>query len=60
MHLFDEIRSVCSNLREDKKVNQGKINSLINKFKIEWIRIMAYSGLYNKMHKTYSLNNISF
>ena len=60
MQLFDEIRNVCTNIREEKKVSYSKINSITQKFKDEWIRIMAYSGLYNKMHKTYSLNNIEF
>ena len=60
MQLFDEIRRLCTNIREEKKVSYSKINSITQKFKDEWIRIMAYSGLYNKMHKTYSLNNIEF
>ena len=60
MQLFDEIRKLCTNIREEKKVSYSKINSITQKFKDEWIRIMAYSGLYNKMHKTYSLNNIEF
>lgn len=60
MLLFDEIKHLCVDITNGNKVSNSKINSLINKFKNEWIRIMAYSGLYNRMNKTYSLNNITF
>lgn len=58
--IFNELKSMCSDIRENKKISENKKNILINKFKNEWIRIMGFSGLYNKLHYTYSLNNIQF
>lgn len=54
------IKNICNKIRNNEKINDGLINGTINKFKNEWINIMAHSNLYNKLNFTYSLNNIKF
>ena len=60
MLLEDEIKQVCKQISNNESVKESKKNSLINKFKRDWIRIMALSQLYNKFSNTYSLNKIEF
>jgi S-DNA-T family DNA segregation ATPase FtsK/SpoIIIE len=60
MLLEDEIRQVCKQISNNEPVKESKKNSLINKFKRDWIKIMALSQLYNKFYNTYSLNKIEF
>lgn len=55
MLLYQEVQGMCSNLNNLKKSTK---RNTISRFKKEWIKIMALSGLYNKKMETYSINNI--
>lgn len=59
MLLSDEIKQICKSDMNDKKII-NKQQSIINKFKRDWIKIMSYIGFYNKRYETYSLNRIKF
>lgn len=58
--LYDDVKDVCEDIRLGKKISHFKLDMVRGRFEREWIRIMAYSDLYNKMKFTYSLNNIEF
>lgn len=60
MEMSQGIVKICKKIRSKEKVSESFINTMTNKFKDEWINIMAHSDLYNKLHCTYSLNNIKF
>jgi len=60
MLLEDEIKQVCKQIAKNETVKEYKKGTLINKFKRDWIRIMALSKLYNSFSNTYSLNKIEF
>jgi S-DNA-T family DNA segregation ATPase FtsK/SpoIIIE len=57
MLLYEEIKQVCEMINSNKPC-MSKQKVVINKFKRDWKRIMALSGLYNKMCFTYSPNKI--
>jgi S-DNA-T family DNA segregation ATPase FtsK/SpoIIIE len=57
MLLYEEIKQVCEMINSNKPC-MSKQKVVINKFKRDWKRVMALSGLYNKMCFTYSPNKI--
>lgn len=57
MLLCEEIKKVCEMINNNEPcIPKQKV--VINKFKRDWKRIMAFSGLYNAMKFTYSPNKI--
>lgn len=58
--LDNKVRDICKDLREGKEIKKVKMDLVKNEFERDWIKIMTYSGLYNKALFTYSLNNIQF
>lgn len=60
MLLEQEIKQLCDNIMNNIEIKESKKQSVLNKFKKDWIRIMALSQLYNKFYNTYSLNKLEF
>lgn len=57
--LFEQkVYKVCNKIKNKEKVKKMEMNSVIYDLKDLWLDIMVASGLYNKLNKTYSLNNI--
>jgi S-DNA-T family DNA segregation ATPase FtsK/SpoIIIE len=57
MLLYEEIKKVCEMINKNEPcIPKQKV--VINKFKRDWQRVMAFSGLYNAMKFTYSPNKI--
>lgn len=57
--LFEQqVYKVCNKIKNKENIKPSEINNVVNKLKDLWLDIMVTSGLYNKLNKTYSLNNI--
>lgn len=57
MLLYYEIKKICEMVDKGEECVRLQ-KQVVNKFKNEWKRIMAFTGLYNSMKFTYSPNNI--
>lgn len=58
--LDNKIKAICKSIRDEEEVSKSKLDHVTHLFERDWIKIMTYSGLYNKACFTYSLNNIKF